>query len=87
MPARRTQDAFGYHASVCIDGGDIHRRHDKVREEFIGICRSAGLATMREPKYLVGYNKQRPADWYCPQRVERGGRAGLRRDDRQPGGF
>ena len=73
---KKTQDAYGYHASVCIDGGDIHRRHDKVREEFIGICRSAGLATMREPKYLVGYNKQRPADWYCPQGLSEGvGRA------------
>ena len=69
---KKTQDAYGYHASVCIDGRDIHRRHDKVREEFIGICRSAGLATMREPKYLVGYNKQRPADWYCPQGLSEG---------------
>ena len=54
----------GNHAVECSTGGDPTRRHDRICVVVADAARQAGLHPVREKRYIIQGNGEKPADVY-----------------------
>ena len=68
----RPSDVKGDHAMCCGSGGERISRHNALRDAFFDTAASAGLAPVKEGRFLLPGDDRRPADVLLPHWV--GGR-------------
>ena len=62
----RPSDALGDHAMCCGSGGERISRHNALRDAFFDTAASAGLAPVKEGRFLLPGADRRPADVLLP---------------------
>ena len=55
-------DPHGDHASICSGTFGLSHRHNRIRDFFVALFRSAGFSCKSEVEGLLGPTKDRPAD-------------------------
>ena len=61
-------DSRGWHALVCMSGGDANRIHNILRDAVYAKCLAAGLSAEREQANLLPDDaRRRPGDIFVPQ--------------------
>ena len=62
----RPSDALGDHAMCCGSGGERISRHNALRDAIFDTAASAGLAPVKEGRFLLPGADRRPADVLLP---------------------
>ena len=62
----RPSDALGDHAMCCGSGGERISRHNALRDAIFDTAASAGLAPVKEGRFLLPGADRRPADVLVP---------------------
>ena len=62
----RPSDAMGDHAMCCGSGGERISRHNALRDAIFDTAASAGLAPVKEGRFLLPGDDRRPADVLVP---------------------
>ena len=62
----RFSDALGDHALCCGTGGERISRHNNLRDALFDTAVSAGLAPVKEGRFLIPGADRRPADVLLP---------------------
>ena len=62
----RDSDIYGDHAMCCGSGGERISRHNNLRDAFYDTAVAAGLAPVKEGRFLLPGNDRRPADILVP---------------------
>ena len=62
----RPSDVQGDHAMCCGSGGERISRHNALRDAFFDTASSAGLAPVKEGRFLLPGDDRRPADVLVP---------------------
>ena len=62
----RSSDVFGDHALCCGVGGERISRHNALRDAIFDTAAHAGLAPIKEGRFLLPGADRRPADVFLP---------------------
>ena len=65
-------DKWSDHSLVCASYPERVNRHDNVRNFLVSLASEAGLAPVREPRFLVPGSDRRPGDLLLPAFTDRG---------------
>ena len=63
---RRLSDVLGDHAMSCGTGGERIARHNHLRDAIFALASAAGLAPIKEGRFLLPGDDRRPADVFIP---------------------